>query len=165
MGFFNKPETTPSLAPAGENLPLARSRIEAILTEQGWNFGVDGDGDVGGQWDDNVFYFFLMGDASEVLQVRGRWKHTFPASRGAEFALMLNDLNRDRIWPKLYFRIENGRDSDDASEPTLGVYSEVSTDLEHGVSDAQLGQLVKCGLFTGLRAFENIAERLGITEE
>ena len=156
MGFFNKPETDTPLATSGENLPLTRARIEAFLTSQEWSFGVDPDGDVGGQWDDNVFYFFQMGEDQEVLQVRGRWKHSFPATREAEFALLLNEFNRDLIWPKLYARVE---------DEELGIYSEVSTDLEHGVSDAQLGQLISCGLFTGLRSFERIAERLGIPEE
>lgn len=156
MGFFNKPETAPALAASGENAPLTRARIESFLTEQGWSFGVDPDGDVGGQWDDNVFYFFLMGESHEVLQVRGRWKHSFPVEREAEFALLLNEYNRDLIWPKLYVRAE---------DEEIGVYAEVSTDLEHGVSDAQLGQLISCGLFTGLRSFERLAERLGIPEE
>lgn len=156
MGFFNKPETTPSPAISGDIAPLTRSRIEAFLTSQDWAFGVDPDGDVGGQWDDNVFYFFQMGEENEVLQVRGRWKHSFPASREAEFAVLLNEFNRDLIWPKLYVRVE---------DEEICIYSEVSTDLERGVSDDQLAQLISCGLFTGLRAFDRLAEHLGISEE
>lgn len=135
---------------------LTRERVEAFLTANGWTYGIDPDGDVGGQWDDNLFYFFLMGTAREVLQVRGQWKQTFSLERETELVHVLNELNRDLIWPKLYLRAEDG---------VLAIFSEVSTDLEHGVSDDQLGQLIACGLFTGLKAFEQLAERLGLTDE
>ncbi|MBI9115495.1 YbjN domain-containing protein [Sanguibacter suaedae] len=152
---------SPALTPAQPQTvvaltPLTRDRIEEFLTANDWSYGIDPDGDIGGQWDDNLFYFFVMGDAEEVLQVRGRWKHSFPSSRAVEFAVLLNEFNRDVIWPKLYARAEETGE--------LGIYSEVSTDLEHGVSDDQLGQLLSCGLFTSLRAFESLAARLGIPE-
>lgn len=155
MGFFNKPESTPALTPS-QNDPLSRERIEAFLTSQGWAFGVDPDGDVGGRWDDNLFYFFRLGDAEEVLQIRGRWKHSPPVDREAEIVPLLNELNGTLIWPKLYARVEGEE---------LGIYAEVSTDLEHGVSDDQLGQLLSCGLMTGLRAFELLGERWGLPQE
>lgn len=136
--------------------PVTRDRIETFLTANGWSFGIDPEGDVGGQWDDNLFYFFRMGEAREVLQVRGQWKRALPRDREAELYRVLNELNRDLVWPKLYAREE---------EEGLVVYSEVSTDLEHGASDDQLGQLLACGLFTGLKAFEDLGTRLGLATE
>lgn len=155
MGFFNKPETTPELTGAGPLPPLTRSRIEAFLTSQEWNYGIDSDGDVGGTWDDNVFYFFQMGDSDEILQVRGRWKHTFPRSREGELGIRVNEFNKNRIWPKMYTRVDGDE---------VAIYAEVSTDLEHGVNDDQLGQLIMCGLMSGLRSFESLAEDLGLAE-
>lgn len=135
-----------------ESGPVTRERIEAFLAVNGWTYGIDPDGDVGGQWDDNLFYFLRMGEAHEVLQVRGRWKRVVAPEREAELLRTLNDLNGDLVWPKLYVRAE-----DDG----LVVYSEVATDLEHGASDDQLGQLLACGLFTGLKAFEHLDAVLG----
>ena len=149
------PDIDPGSAPfrTTEIGPLTRDRVEAFLTANGWTYGIDPDGDVGGQWDDNLFYFLRMGEAHEVLQVRGQWKQPVPLHREAELLRVLNQLNGDLVWPKLYVRAE-----DDA----LVVYSEVSTDLEHGVSDDQLGQLLACGLFTGLKAFEHLGDLLGL---
>lgn len=79
-----------------------------------------------------------------------------PLGREQELYRVLNDLNRDLVWPKLYVRTE---------DDTLVVYSEVSTDLEHGASDDQLGQLLACGLFTALKAFEGLDHLMGIVAD
>ncbi len=146
MSFFSKPDET--LPPA--NAPLSRDRIEAILTSKGWNYGIDDDGDLGGSWDGNVFYFFVMGTKDEILQVRGRWSRTLSAADQTQVALLANEVNQSKIWPKVYSRVEGDE---------LGVYAEVSTDLEFGVADDQLEQLVECGLFSGLQFFEQLDER------
>jgi hypothetical protein len=62
-------------------------------------------------------------------------------------ALAVNDWNRERIWPKVYVREEDG---------LLALYSEVSADLEQGVTDIQLAQLLACGLGTGVQMFTAI---------
>ncbi|WP_265523305.1 YbjN domain-containing protein [Oerskovia flava] len=146
MGFFTKP----SDAPSTQNAPVTRERVEAYLASQGWRYFVDSDGDLGGSWDGKVFFFFLVGKDAEILQVRGRWDRTLPADAEAQVALVANEVNRDKIWPKVYCRVEQGR---------LAVYTEVSTDLGLGVADDQLGQLVECGLFTGLHLLEELDER------
>ncbi len=128
MGFFTKPDA----APTSQNAPLTRERVEAFLTSRDWRYFVDSDGDLGGNWDGKVFFFFLMGEKQEILQVRGRWNRTLPASAEAQVALVANEFNRDKIWPKVYARVEDDQ---------LAVYTEVATDLEFGVADDQLGQL------------------------
>lgn len=144
MGLFPKP----SVAPA--NPPLTRDRVEAFLRSKGWHYFVDSDGDVGGTWDGRQFYFFLLGEKREILQVRGRWNRTLPIQAETQVALFANEHNRDKVWPKAYCRVEDDR---------LAVYTEVSTDLEHGVADDQLGQLLICGLYTGLQFFTALDER------
>ncbi len=146
MGFFAKPEG----APLTSNAPLSRDRIEACLKAHEWHYSIDSDGDIGGIWDNKIFYFFLMGEKKEILQVRGRWHRSLPATAEAQIIAATNEFNRDKIWPKAYTRIEDDK---------LGVYSEVSTDLEYGVADDQLSQLIECGLFTGLRFFEFLDEK------
>jgi hypothetical protein len=151
MGFFTKPDDPAHSA----NEPLSQDRIAAFLTSQGWHFSTDPDGDLGGIWDENVFYFFVMGQSAEILQVRGRWKHTLPAARRGEVLAFADDFHQDRLWPKAYTRCEDDE---------LAVYTEVSVDLEHGVADDQLGQLIGCGLFTGLRFFDALAEHFDLAE-
>lgn len=145
MGLFTKAES----APPATNPPATLDRIQSLLADAGWKTGVDDEGDVFGVWDGHLFYFFLMGERTEILQVRGRYAGTVPLGAGAEIGPYLDAYNRDRIWPKVYSRT-------DSSE--VGVYTEVSTDLEHGVADDQLDQLLRCGLFTGLQFFESLAE-------
>ena len=82
--------------------------------------------------------------------MRGRWHRTLPAAAEPQVALVANEFNRDKIWPKVYCRVEDDQ---------LAVYTEVATDLEFGVADDQLGQLVECGLFTGLQFIDALDAR------
>ncbi|MHA3947389.1 type III secretion system chaperone family protein [Cellulomonas bogoriensis] len=124
--------------------PLDAARVREYLTGQGYSVAVDEDGDLTGTWDGDRFWFMLLGEKKEILQVRGRWQRTLPPGRRAAALLAVNDWNRERIWPKVYLRDE---------EDGTALYAEVSVDLEHGVSDAQLAQLVACGLGTGVQFF------------
>ncbi len=124
--------------------PLTRDRVADYLLERGYRFVVDDDGDLTGTWDGSRFWFLLLGDQHEILQVRGRWHRTVPLEQYRAMSLAVNDWNRERIWPKAYVREEDG---------VLAVYSEVSADLEPGVTDVQLAQLLACGLGTGVQLF------------
>lgn len=145
MNFFDKPET-----PFGGVLPLTRERVEAYLRSRDYHFGIDDDGDLYGTWDSRFFSFFLLGKNKEILQVRGQWSKSMPADRYSDVILTINNWNRDRIWPKVYTRENDG---------VLQVYAETSTDLEYGASDAQIGQLIGCGLGTSLQVFDHLDEQ------
>ncbi|EYR63343.1 hypothetical protein N866_01210 [Actinotalea ferrariae CF5-4] len=135
-------------APVQRTAPLSRSRVQTYLVSRGYAIGMDDDGDLTGTWDGDRFWFVLTGDEDEVLQVRGRWHRTLPSARRSATLLAVNDWNRERIWPKVYLREEDDR---------LALYTEVSVDLEHGVTDDQLAQLVACGLGTGVQFFAALA--------
>lgn len=137
-----KPPTTP--VPQEHVAPLSRDRVAAYLTSRGYRFQIDDDGDLTGTWDGSRFWFLLLGDRHEIVQVRGRWHRTMPIAQRSAVLLAANDWNRERIWPKVYVREEDGE---------LALYSEVSVDLEHGVTQTQLGQLLACGLGTGVQMF------------
>ncbi|HEY0187143.1 MAG TPA: YbjN domain-containing protein [Cellulomonas sp.] len=124
--------------------PLTRGRVAEILGSHGYHYRIDEDDDLTGVWNESRFWFLLLGDDHEILQVRGRWHRQLPVDARRAITLALNDWNRERIWPKLYVREEEGQ---------LAVYSEVSTDLEHGVTAEQLDQLISCGLGTGVQSF------------
>ncbi len=127
--------------------PLTRARIEYYLAEHNYNFDLDSDGDVTGLWDGNQFWFLLLGEFSEILQVRSRWQEPLSPEHRLTALRAINDWNRDRIWPKVYLRQE---------EPGLALYTEVSVDLEHGVTDAQLSQYLECGIVTSGMALSSV---------
>ena len=128
--------------------PLSTDRIAAYLEAEGYRTRRDEDGDVAGVWNGHRFWFIVLGERNEVLQVRGRAEHVLPVERRAVALLAVNDWNRDRIWPKAYLREE---------EDGLALYGEMSVDLEHGVTDAQLALLLDCGLVTAIQMFRATA--------
>ncbi|SKC79280.1 type III secretion system chaperone family protein [Krasilnikoviella flava] len=127
--------------------PLSNARVADDLSRRGYRFRTDDDGDVTGTWDGNRFWFLLLGDHDEILQVRGRWAGTVPA--GARLAVLqaVNDWNRERVWPKVYVRPEGDN---------LALYAEVSVDFEHGATDEQLAATVSCGLVTSSQFFSTV---------
>ena len=128
--------------------PLTIARIVAWFEANQFSYFVDNDGDIGGLWRGRLFYFFLFGDQSEILQVRGQWNREVAIERLEAVLEACNEWNADRIWPKAYVRVrDNGM---------VHVIAEVATDLEHGVTDAQLGQLLNCGLSTANVMFDTL---------
>ena len=144
--MFGNARPKPHEAPPSREraAPLTRDRIATYLLSRGYRFLLDDDGDLTGTWDGSRFWFLLLGEHGEILQIRGRWQRTLPTSRRTSVLLAVNDWNRERIWPKVYVREEDGE---------LALYSEVSVDLEHGVTTTQLAQLIACGLGTGVQMF------------
>lgn len=131
--------------------PVSPARIASWMTENQFSYFVDNDGDLGGLWRGRLFYFFLFGEQAEILQVRGQWHRELAIERLEEVLDLCNEWNAERIWPKAYVRVrDNGR---------VHVVSEVATDLEHGATDAQLSQILFCGLSTGSMLFDALDER------
>ncbi|MDR3068553.1 MAG: YbjN domain-containing protein [Cellulomonas sp.] len=137
------PPPTPQASPA----PVDRDRIGQCLTARGYRYVVDPDGDLTGTWNTHRFWFLLLGDDHDIVQVRGRWSRTLAPGQRRPALLALNDWNRERIWPKSYLREEAGR---------LAVYAEVSVDLEAGATDEQLDQILTGGLSTSVQLFKSL---------
>lgn len=136
------------LANAEVPAPLTVARIIAWFESHDFSYFTDNDGDVGGLWRGRLFYFFLFGEESEILQIRGQWNREVAIERLDVVLEACNEWNADRIWPKAYARVrDNGM---------VHIIAEVATDLEDGVTDAQLGQLLNCGLSTGNMLFDAI---------
>lgn len=128
--------------------PLTSQRIADDLSRRGYKFRVDNDGDVTGTWDGNRFWFLLLGEHDEILQIRGRWAGNLSVSSRLGVLQATNDWNRERIWPKVYARSESYG---------LTLYSEVSVDFEHGATNDQLAQTISCGLVTAAQFFASVA--------
>ncbi len=132
-------------------LPLpTKERIAACLKAKGYHYFIDSDGDVGGRWENNTFYFFLIGDRNEVLHVRGTWSQRLPMAYRGQLLTVLDEWHRDRTWPKGY-TVERGDE--------VEVCSEVSVDLEQGVTDAQLGAMIDFSVGPACSMFRMLGER------
>ncbi|QAY63157.1 YbjN domain-containing protein [Xylanimonas allomyrinae] len=140
--MFQRPAPRP-------NPPVTRDRVEAVLKARDWKYWIDSDGDLGGNWDGNQFFFLFYGKQKEILQVRGWWKHELPGVAEVAATTVANAWNRDMLFPKVYVRV---------SEDVVRVIGEQSIDLEHGVTDEQLSLFVRSSISTSLQAFERFDE-------
>ncbi len=131
--------------------PVTQERVADALRSQG--YGVSGvrPGVLGGTWDGNSFTIALIGERSDTLQIRGTWHRAIEPDLLGGMALVVNDWNRDRIWPKVY--------SEEVGDETRA-HSEVCLDLSDGVTDAQLREALACGLGTGVQFFESLSSLL-----
>jgi Putative bacterial sensory transduction regulator len=146
------PSTDPAALPVPEDdphvvAPITPERLERALRRHGYRYATDPAGMLRGNWDGNGFTIDLVGSPATVLQVRGTWSRALDPDLAPGLAQVVNDWNRDRIWPKVYTRTVNGR---------IRVHSEVSVDLGPGASDAQIDECLACGLGTGVQLFTQL---------
>lgn len=127
--------------------PITSARVERALRRHGYRYATDPAGMLRGNWDGNGFTIDLVGSPATVLQVRGTWSRALDPDLAPGLAQVVNDWNRDRIWPKVYTRTVNGR---------IRVHSEVSVDMGPGASDAQIDECLACGLGTGVQLFTQL---------
>src|SRR4029453_18491981 len=100
--------------------------IKASLDKRGFTYFVDADGDVAGNFQGNLVYFFRIGEQQEMLQIRAMVQHVFGMDDVARIYELCNAWNPDRLWPKAYVH-----GSDDG---TVNVIGEVLADWEKGVT-------------------------------
>ena len=144
MGFFDKPP-----GPIGSGLaPISRERIKQALESQGWAYRVDSDGDISGGWEHGFFWFFLNGEAEEILLVRGTWYPTLSPAALPQAAEVCQEWNRDRMWPKVYPRLND--------EGYLRLHAEHIVDYEHGITDEQLLLHLTTAVNTGGQFFDHL---------
>lgn len=131
--------------------PMTSERIAQILRADGAHFGVDDDGDCIGFWQLRMFLFVLYGETPAFLQIRGTWSREASIERLDEILDFINDWNTERIWPKAYARVRD--------DGAVSVSAEVAVDLEKGGNDAQIRQVIRCGLASGTSFFDALDER------
>jgi hypothetical protein len=144
-------EPSPGDATPGGDLadapkPLSEEMVTQVLRAHGYAFTIDGDGDVVGRWDDNLIYFFRLGSDGEIIQVRTMASRLFGIDDVPRLYAWCNAWNRERLWPKAFVHV-----NDDGSVRVCG---EVLADLEHGVTSAQLDQILSCGIVAGCQMAE-----------
>lgn len=134
----------------GRLRPLSRERVTAALDAEQWSYSIDEDGDIGGGWEYASFFFFVNGDHSELLCIRGTWRGILDAADYGRAIELCNEWNSEKFWPKTYARPDESG--------TIRIHIEHNVDFEQGVSDGQLTQQLICAVDTGMVFFEQVNE-------
>ena len=129
--------------------PLTQEMITDALTARGFHFVIDEDGDVVGNFQGNLIYFFRLGENREMLQIRALVQHIFGMDDVRRLYEFCNAWNHDQLWPKAYVHVND--------DGTVNVIGEVVADWEHGVTTEQLDQVVICGVATGCQLADAVA--------
>lgn len=137
--------------PASFPTPLSAARLAQVLRADGAYVGVDQDGDCLGIFHMRLFLFVLYGEEPTLLQIRGTWNREASIERLDEILDLVNDWNTDRIWPKAYARVRD--------DGAVTVNAEVSVNFAAGATDAQIGQVLRCGIASGTSFFDALDAR------
>lgn len=127
---------------------ITSQRIISCLRANELVFFVDSNGEIGTLSGSRLYQFILMGEQREILVVRGRWNRTASIDRGNEILEICNKWNTATIWPKTYYRVKD--------DGEITVMTEVCYDLEFGVTDAQIDDILHCGVQTGAQFFDEL---------
>ncbi len=134
--------------------PLSQQRLIDVFDRQGFHYGIDDGGDLGGRWDHSVFYFLLRGENEQILHIASQMREHIPLEVLDEFLVFIEDWHRDTIWPKAYHSFDDNG--------TLRLNADLVVALEHGVTDAQLLNYVDCAIETCGQLYEATRERFNI---
>lgn len=151
LGFFSNNSATPASAP-GTLAPLSKDRIKAALEAEGFSYSVDSDGDIGGGWEYGTFYFFVQGNSDELLCIRGAWRARLSAESFTQAAMLCNQWNMEKLWPKTYARLVGD------NEEEVMIFTELNIDLEQGATEDMLKQQINCAVSTSMQFFESMNE-------
>lgn len=149
MGFLSG-----SAAQSASPPPVTRDRLVDLFERRQWKYFIDNEGDLGGNWDDNQFYFLLRGADREILHVQGMWHTTPGIDRLEEVRAFVEQWHREHLWPKCYHRI--------ADDGRIRVFCENTVDHEKGASDEQLLQQIHCALGTAASFFDELGHALNL---
>lgn len=149
MAYFTK-DSTPALGGPESLEPLSKERVKAALDREGWTYGVDEDGDIGGGWEAASFYFFVTGENDELFCVRGAWRGQLEGSEFTRAIELCNEWNSQKLWPKTYARFDD--------EGAVRLHTEHNIDFEQGASDGQLSQQLLCAINTANGFYQGLNE-------
>lgn len=135
-----------------QDRPISQERLIELMKENDWKYAIDSEGVVTGRWDNADVYFNLLrlwGEEPDGLQVRAYWRHELPASAEVSAATVANAWHRDKLFPKLYARVDG--------EKTV-IVAEGSFPLRFGISNQQLNDIVNAIISTSIDAFKAFEE-------
>jgi hypothetical protein len=127
----------------GTQVLPSNALLTQILDEYGLKHTTDDDGDLTVRWESCNVFFFYYGDKHEVLQARLYLNRRFSVDLRPTVALMLDDWNRTRLFPKAYTVLPD--------DGMVGICAEQCHDFEAGVTRDQLKYTVGVWIDTLLR--------------
>ncbi len=104
--------------------------LQKIVKEYGLKSVIDDDGDLTVRWEKFSVYFFHYGADDEVLQARLYLNRRFDVDLRPTLALVLDDWNRSKLFPKAYTVLPD--------DGLVGICAEQAFDFEGGTSREQL---------------------------
>lgn len=113
---------------------------------------IDEDGDLAVRWEKCSVFFFYYGERREVLQARMYLNKRFSVEMRPSLALMLDDWNRTKLFPKAYTVLPD--------DGMVGVCAEQCYDFEVGATREQLKYTVGVWIDTLLRFAEWVEEQV-----
>ncbi|MGH8861838.1 MAG: YbjN domain-containing protein [Jatrophihabitantaceae bacterium] len=139
--------------PSGGTLVLpTRALVEQLLDEFGLKHSVDEDGDLVVRWEKCSVYLFFYGEKHEILQGRLYLNRRFDVDSRGALALLLDEWNRSKLFPKAYTVLpDDGR---------VGICAEQCFDFEAGATRAQLKYTLGLWIDTLLRFGDWVDEQL-----
>ncbi len=150
MGFFSHNGNQQNV----ETPPISQERLIEYFKSEEWNYFIDNEGDLGGTWNDNQYFFLFRGQNKELLHIQGRWHQALDIALLERVRDFIDAWHREKLWPKCYHRINDSGD--------IRVFSEVTIDYEHGATDEQLSLHVQCALGTSRQFYDALAEALDL---
>lgn len=132
--------------------PVTLERIGFFFDSQGWNWGIDDDGDFVTGFDSSQYVFRLTGKKNEIFTILAFRSTLVDSQLRSEVELLIEDWHATHLWPMASFVEKNGE---------IRILAERNLDCEWGLSDAQLVTQCKCGLSTISSFFEEVDERFG----
>ncbi len=142
-----------SLSARGGTLVLPSTPLlQQLLDEYGLKHTIDDDGDLTVRWEKCSVFFFYYGDKREVLQARLYLNRRFSVEMRPSVALMLDDWNRTKLFPKAYTVLPD--------DGMVGICAEQCFDFEAGASRDQLKYTVGVWIDTLLRFAEWVEEQV-----
>jgi hypothetical protein len=125
---------------------------QQILDEFGLKHQIDDDGDLVVRWERCSVYFFYYGERHEVVQARLYMNRRFVVEMRGSLALVLDEWNRTKLFPKAYTVLPD--------DGMVGVCAEHCHDFEAGATRAQLKYSIGMWIDTLLRFADWIDEQV-----
>jgi hypothetical protein len=129
---------------------FTKEMITDVLDAREFKYFEDADGDIGGNFQGNLIYFFRIGQQHEVLQVRAMVQHLFGIDDVPRLYEFCNGWNHDQLFPKAYVHVND--------DGTVLVVGEVIADWERGVEPEQLDQVMIAAIATSVQLANEVAE-------
>jgi len=126
--------------------------VQQVLDEYGLKHVIDDDGDLVVRWEKCSVYFFHYGERNEVVQARMYVNRRFAVDLRPSIALMLDDWNRTKLFPKAYTVLPD--------DGMVGICAEQCYDFEAGVTRNQLKYTVGVWIDTLLRFAEWVDDQV-----